>query len=125
MRRINHPLVIGVAIIGILLVLLGKQNAYNDELDKDIANVGLRLESVSRQGDILREEKLVLSDKNILFLDSISSLNTRYRESENRRIGQKRYYEKRLRNVDNLNVDSHVGFYADRFPSDDTKVGIN
>ena len=113
--KVNYPFVIAVTLMAVLVYFLGRQSydkgAANDRLTK----IGLKMEGIARQRNILREENLILSDRNTMYLDSIRSINIRYRESENRRIGQKKYYEKRLRSVDDLTANQHNVFFAERY----------
>ena len=118
----NYVLIAAVIIMAILVYFLGKQSYDKKDAIDRINKIGAQLETIKRSRNILKEENLVLSGKNTLYLDSIRSINIRYRESENRRIGATKYYEKRLRNIDNLSANQHNVFFAERYASDTEEV---
>jgi len=120
--KIDYKLMLAILITAVMGYFLFKGKSDNSELNDRLVKISMKLDMIKLQKGVLKEENLTLSYRNTLYLDSIRSINTRYRESENRRIGEKKRYEKRLRSVDKLTVNEHTMFFTDRYLDDSTEV---
>ena len=74
-----------------------------------------KLEALEAEVTTLEATNSVLKDKIIVLEDSVVILDNRSQELENKRKAAIRYYEKRLRSIDNLTTHELDSIFAERY----------
>ena len=120
--KIDYKLVWAITIIIALVYFVFKGRSDNKDTEKLLDNIEAKIHMIGVQKEALKRQNATLSERNVLYLDSIIHMNARYKESEQRRVGAIKYYEKRLHNVDGLTADEHNEFFSGRYSSDSTEV---
>jgi hypothetical protein len=102
------------ALIGLVIVVYmfkgipGETKAYIKELEK-------QKEELNEKISHLEDDNRRIITNLALKMDSIRILESDVAEIENKRIAAIKYYEKRIRNMDNLNVHELDSLFTERY----------
>ena len=102
-----------VLIVVIILIVVFKGRSQGDKLYIDTLHE--QIDGLNEKISHLDDENTRIATSLALKMDSISVLRSEVAQIENKRIAAIRYYEKRIRDIDNITVHGLDSLFAERY----------